>query len=367
MAYTGGSDIFFKIPSSMAVHTEDPSASTAAPAASCAPWIRAQCLELAASPGQALLLHGPSGLGQYRLALELARAWLCEAPSGQLACGACTSCHAIDVRTHADLCVLMPETTMLALQWPLSEKAQGDIDDKKRKPSREIRIDALRDAIEFAQRTSARGRAKVVLVYPAEHMNTIAANALLKTLEEPPGQVRFVLATESTHQLLPTIRSRCLGHSMQWPQHAEAVAWLTLHGLDASAAAHYLRLSGDRPEDALAMAQSGLALATWSQFPLAMAAGNVNLVRDWPAAVLLDGLHKLCHDAMVRWAGAAPRFFSAETLRALPPASLPALLQWNASLRATSRNADHPFHAGLMQEALVEQARIALNSARTRP
>jgi DNA polymerase-3 subunit delta' len=119
--------------------------------------------------------------------MALAQAWLCEHPTADGACNACGSCHAIAVRTHADLCVLMPETTMLNLGWPLSEKAQSDIDDKKRKASKEIRVDAMRDAVEFAQRTSARGRGKVVLVFPAEQMNNITANALLKTLEEPPG------------------------------------------------------------------------------------------------------------------------------------------------------------------------------------
>ena len=192
------------------------------------PWIAAQTRQLLAQQGHAWLLHGPSGLGQYRLALELAMAWLCETPTDEGACGQCPSCHAIAVRTHADLCVLMPETTLLDLSWPLSEKAQADIDDKKRKPSREIRVDAMRDAIEFSQRTSARGRGKVVLVYPAEQMNAITANALLKTLEEPPGDVRFVLATESSHQLLPTIRSRCLGHAMAWPDSIVALEWLNL-------------------------------------------------------------------------------------------------------------------------------------------
>ena len=145
------------------------------------PWIGAQTQHLLTQRGHAWLLHGPSGLGQYPLALELAKAWLCENPSHHGACGACGSCHAITVCTHADLCVLMPETTMLELAWPLSEKAQAEIDDKKRKPSKEIRVDAMRDAVEFAQRTSARGRGKVVLVFPAEQMNTITANALLKT------------------------------------------------------------------------------------------------------------------------------------------------------------------------------------------
>ena len=78
-----------------------------------APWIAAQATALLAQRGHAWLLAGPSGLGQYSLALTLVRAWLCEQPSAQGACGQCSSCHAIDVRTHADLCVLMPETVML--------------------------------------------------------------------------------------------------------------------------------------------------------------------------------------------------------------------------------------------------------------
>ncbi|MFZ3125330.1 MAG: DNA polymerase III subunit delta', partial [Acidovorax sp.] len=227
------------------------------PSPSLAPWIAAQRTSLLAQRGHAWLLQGPSGLGQYALGMDLVRAWLCDAPTEKGACGHCSSCHAIDVRTHADLCVLMPEVQMMALGWPLSEKAQADIDDKKRKPSREIRVEAMRDAVEFAQRTSARGRGKAVLVYPAEQMNPITANALLKTLEEPPGDVRFVLASEAAHQLLPTIRSRCLGHAMVWPAEADMLQWLAGQGIEPAAAAAYLRSAGGRPDDALALARSG--------------------------------------------------------------------------------------------------------------
>lgn len=199
-----------------------------------APWLAQQSRQLLAQRGHAWLLQGPSGLGQYSLGLALVRAWLCEQATEQGACGTCPSCHAIEVRTHADLCVLMPETVMLELGWPLDEKSQSDIDEKKRKPSKEIRIEAMRNAIEFAQRTSARGRGKAVLVYPAERMNHVTANALLKTLEEPPGDVRFVLASEAAHQLLPTIRSRCLTHTMTWPTDSEALTWLQGQGLAAA-------------------------------------------------------------------------------------------------------------------------------------
>ena len=73
-----------------------------------APWIAAQTRTLLAQRGHAWLLAGPSGLGQSKLALSLVRAWLCEQPSELGACGQCGSCHAIDVRTHADLCVRCP-------------------------------------------------------------------------------------------------------------------------------------------------------------------------------------------------------------------------------------------------------------------
>ena len=211
-----------------------------------APWIAAQRDQLLAQRGHAWLLQGPSGLGQFELALELVRAWLCDAPSPHGACGQCGSCHAVAVHTHADLCVLMPETVMLALGWPLPEKAQSEIDDKKRKPSREIRVEAMRDAVEFCQRTSARGRGKAVLVYPAEQMNTITANALLKTLEEPPGDTRFVLASDAAHALPATIRSRCCAYSLAPVAEEVCAAYLKKHFPKEPEAARYAALFGGK-------------------------------------------------------------------------------------------------------------------------
>lgn len=331
-----------------------------------APWLLRQQKQLLEQNGHAWLLTGPSGLGHYRMALALARAWLCETRdrnSTAPACGQCASCHAIDVRTHADLCVLMPETAALELGWPLGEKAQADIDDKKRKPSREIRVDAMREAIEFSQRTSARGMGKVVLVYPAEQMNTVTANALLKTLEEPPGDVRFVLATESAHQLLPTIRSRCQTHVLEWPQAGEAEQWLAEQGMPKDEIPGMLRAAGQRPEDALDLASGGLRSSQWAAFPKAMASGDAAFAREWAPQQLLDALQKLCHDVHARCCGAAPRFFEADALRGWDRADLSAVTKWGAELRKARRTMDHPFQPGLMQEALVDQARTILHSA----
>lgn len=331
-------------------------------AATLSPWLRAPLADLLRQRGHAWLLQGPSGLGQYELALALAAAWLCETPGGQgVACGHCASCHAIEVRTHADLCVLMPEVAMLDLAWPLGEKAQVEIDDKKRKPSREIRVEAMRDAVGFAQRTSARGRGKVVLVYPAERMNNITANALLKTLEEPAGDVRFVLASEAAWQLLPTIRSRCLGFTMPWPEVDEARTWLVAQGVADADADALLRAAGGRAADALRLAQSGRSPKAWSLLPKAMQRGEVSALSDHAPAQAIDSLQKICHDLMAVGVGAAPRFFVLADLPAPPSAT--ALARWSKSLANAAKTADHPFNAGLMLEALVSEARSALNSA----
>jgi DNA polymerase-3 subunit delta' len=320
-----------------------------------APWIARQATDLLAQRGHAWLLQGPSGLGQYELALALASAWLCEKPSELGACGDCPSCHAIAVRTHADLEVLMPETVMIELGWPLSEKAQEEIDKKTRKPSKEIRVDAMRDAVEFAQRTNARGRGKTVLVFPAERMNTITANALLKTLEEPPGDVRFVLATEASHLLLPTIRSRCLAHTMKWPESDEALTWLIGMGVLAPDAQALLRTAGGRPADVMRQAEAGLSPAWWAALPKAMLLGDARHLADLSPNQAIDALQKLCHDLVLCQAGAPPRFFEHAQLPACG-ASLTALTDWFKRLVQSARTAEHPFNAGLMLEALTADA-----------
>jgi len=330
-----------------------------------APWIQRQTELLLAQRGHAWLLQGPSGLGQYTLALSLSKSWLCESPSTLGACGICGSCHAIDVRTHADLCVLMPETFMMELHWPLSEKAQAEIDDKKRKPSREIRVDAMRDAVEFAQRTSARGRGKVVLVFPAEDMNHVTANALLKTLEEPAGDVRFVLASESAHQLLPTIRSRCIGHTMQWPSAPDAEALLLAQGMPKDVVPLAMQASGGRPDDAIAMWKAGGTLDDWPRIPVALKNGDLSVWKDWPVSLQIDAAHKLCHDLMSLHVDAEPRFFHRASMQGIRP-DVRQLSEWAKALAHSMKTMDHPFNSGLMSETLVSQAQTVLNSKNSR-
>lgn len=379
--------------------SDNPQIQTQTQAQARAPWLQAQLENLLAQRGQAWLLSGPSGLGQFELALALAKAWLCETPTPHGACESCGSCHAFEVRTHADLCMLMPETLFLAMDWPLDQKTQEVLDKKERKPSKEIKVDAARDAVTFTQVTRSRGNTKVVLVYPAERMNHITANTLLKTLEEPPGEVKFILATEAAHQLLPTIRSRCLGHTMRWPAFEDSLAWLQTASQPGQAPvaatgeegeapkksraraaaapkAQDLRVllaaTGGRPSDTLAWAQQGAsdeAARHWQALPKAMARGDVGALTDWTPKLAVDALQKICHDMQALAVGAAPRFFPVESLPAGSQGvgSLWALGTWAKELAATARKVEHPYNAGLMLEALVSRASEALMSATAKP
>ena len=345
-----------------------------------APWLKTQLESLLSQRGHAWLLSGPSGLGQFELALALAKTWLCENPAADSACGVCGSCHAVEVHTHADLCMLLPETLSLELGWPLDEKTQDDLDAKKRKPSKEIKVDAAREAVSFTQFTRSRGDTKVVLVFPAERMNGITANTLLKTLEEPPGAVKFILATEAAHQLLPTIRSRCLGHTMHWPDFEEALAWLQAMSqlpegdgggkkaakpLSQDALRTLLIAAGGRPADALAWSQgqnAGELAQAWQTLPKAMARGDVGALADWAPAQALDALQKLCHDVWAVNNGALPRFFRVEDLpaRNATRSSAYAMAAWSKELAQAARTVEHPYNPGLMLEAFASRARIAL-------
>ena len=344
-----------------------------------APWLQSQLKTLLNQRGHAWLLAGPSGLGQFELALALAKAWLCENVTPQGACGVCGSCHAVDVHTHADLAVLMPELLALELGWPLDEKTQDDLDSKKRKPSKEIKVDAAREVVSFTQFTRSRGTTKVVLVFPAERMNGITANTLLKTIEETPGAVKFILATEAAHQLLPTIRSRCLGHTMAWPAFDDALSWLQSASLqeqggdkkpakppESSDLKTLLIAAGGRPADALGWVRSGQAAAiaqNWQALPKAMAKGDVSALSDFLPAQAVDALQKLCHDVMAVRAGAGPRFFDASDLPASPAKpGMFALANWAKELSITARTVEHPYNPGLMLESLASRAKFALNS-----
>lgn len=349
-----------------------------------APWLQTQLETLLTQRGHAWLLAGASGLGQLDLALALAKAWLCDDPTPQGACNQCSSCHAIAVNSHADLRFMVPETLALERGWPLNKRSQKDIE--TRKPSREIRVDDAREMVAYAQVTHARG---VILVYPAERMNTVTANAILKTLEEPPPSLFFVLATEAAHQLLPTIRSRCQSHAMHWPGFDEALDWLAKSAgtsptpVDTKTPAHsshpeatpaeradlytLLAAAGGRPADVHTALLAGLPLHDaaqhWRRLPRAMAEGRADALADWTPAQTVAMLQKLCHDLMALRAGGQARFFNRSDLPDSQP-SWSVLVQWAKALSLSAQTAEHPFSVPLLREAMVSHAQRVINMAK---
>lgn len=323
------------------------------------PWLAATLRDtLQTRHAHALLLHGPRGVGQFDLAVTLAQAWLCEAeaPTSR-PCGTCASCRLVQARSHPDLIVLLPEALREPLGWSLSEGDETATDKaSKAKPSKEIKVDAVRAAVAFAQVTSARGRCKVVVVHPAERMNEVAANTLLKTLEEPPGRSRFVLACAEPEALLATIRSRCQAVPMQLPPAELACEWLAQRGVADPAV--LLAAAGGQPQEALEWLAQGLDSALWQRLPALVQRGEHVPLAAWPLPRVVDALQKLCHDASCVAVGGPPRYFPAAAIAR--GAGAAALAEWSRELQRAARHADHPWNAGLMVESLVQQGQRAL-------
>jgi DNA polymerase-3 subunit delta' len=136
----------------------------------------------------AYLFAGPPQVGKGTLALELAQALNCE--GAEPPCQECTPCRRIAAGIHADVQVVGVEATEGAVH-------------------KDISIQQIRDIERAVSLRPFEGRCRVIIIDPADAMNEAAQNAFLKTLEEPPPDVVFVLITSRPQALRPTIRSRC--------------------------------------------------------------------------------------------------------------------------------------------------------------
>ena len=178
----------------------------------------------------ALLLRGVPGVGKGVFAQALAARLLCHQSDAEYACGHCKSCELIRAGTHPDLMVVEPESV-----------------------GKPIKIDQVRRVNEFARKTAQQGGCRAIVMNPAEAMNVNAANALLKSLEEPGGGTFFLLVSARSGDMLPTIRSRCQMSSFAMPEAALAKAWLADHIADPLVLEQLLSLSSGAPLIARAM------------------------------------------------------------------------------------------------------------------
>jgi DNA polymerase-3 subunit delta' len=205
----------------------------------------------------AILLHGPKGTGKLEFARSAAGLLLCNVPAmfadRQQACGKCPSCLLYAIGNHPDFFHVQPEADTVDGEGG-SEGTQANAD-KRKKPSTQIRIGQIRDVVDNIQSGTHQGGRRVILVAPAEAMNSATANALLKTLEEPPSQTVILLVANEPERLLPTIRSRCQAIGFGEPDRRSSLTWLEGKGIpDAEAR---LALFGGSPLAALDSAENG--------------------------------------------------------------------------------------------------------------
>lgn len=177
----------------------------------------------------AYLFEGNSGCGRKKTALALIQALFCRALPDD-ACGVCPSCRKITAGNHGDIHIIEP------------------LPDK-----RDISIEQLRTMQRELSLRPYEAPRKVCIIEPAERMSVNAANSLLKTLEEPPGNALIILLTENAGMLLPTIRSRCqlMRFSHLSPEHIRTLLEKT--GIDRGTASLLAPMSGGSMQQALGL------------------------------------------------------------------------------------------------------------------
>ena len=152
----------------------------------------------------AILLSGIAGIGKKHFATSFAHAMLCLAPSdtGEI-CGQCRNCHMLNAKFHPDLLIIEPE-----------EVGQA------------IKVDQIRELVEFVNESAQQNGYRIIIINPANAMNVNAANSLLKSLEEPTSHCLFILISNQSMRLLPTIKSRCQEIKFTKPSTEVALQWL---------------------------------------------------------------------------------------------------------------------------------------------
>jgi DNA polymerase-3 subunit delta' len=213
------------------------------------PWLEPVEAELAerlqgGRVAHAFLVCGPAGTGKRDLAGRFMASLLC-LESRYPACGTCRSCSLLRTGAHPDGHVVTFE------QHP-----------KKDELRTEIVVEQVRRLIDALQLTNTISRRKAALIFPVEAMNRSAANSLLKTLEEPPGDATLLLVSHQPSRLPATIRSRCQALHVRLPDSSTAQSWLAqAAGAGTDEAATALEAAAGSPLIALRMLQEGATRA----------------------------------------------------------------------------------------------------------
>ena len=265
------------------------------------PWHQQQWRQIAEhwqNRPNAWLFTGRENTGKTEFARFTAQALLCETPKdNHEPCGTCTSCHLFAQKSHPDFYELTPEIP------------EGEAVGRK---LLQIKIDTVRAVLSPLLQSSVRGGLRVVLVQPAETMNTQAANALLKMLEEPPASVVFLLVTHNKDRLLPTIKSRCRPFLLPAPSAEEALGYLKTQNTPQAEA--LLAFHSGAPLFVAEPEQDAMReeLCQLLAKPRLLAMLDYAAAFDkqkWPLAVFLDWLHKWLVDTALAQQNLPPIYY----------------------------------------------------------
>jgi len=228
----------------------------------------------------AMLFCGTDGVGKFLVAEALAAAILCHAPVHNQACGHCKACRALAAGTHPDFFQIQPES------------------ETKAAPA--IRIEAVRKLQEEIARIPLLSERRVVIMQEADKMNEAAANCLLKTIEEPSGQIVFILLTSRPSALLDTIISRCMRVEFGILQPEELVKILQQQGIEEPLAGKLASIADGSVSKALAMQDEELLNLQTQAFDLASAAGTLGVEQ---LLQLAKEMSSHSRERLIQWLG----------------------------------------------------------------
>ncbi|MBL8510364.1 MAG: DNA polymerase III subunit delta', partial [Betaproteobacteria bacterium] len=304
----------------------------------------------------AMLIDGRQGVGKLEFAQAVAQSLLCEARQGDVACNTCSACGWFREGNHPDFRVLMPESLSLEEE---DIEAIDESTTKEKKKSREIKIEQIRDIADFMTLTTHREGFRVLLIHPAEAMNPAAANALLKTLEEPPAGSVILLVTEQPGRLLATIRSRCQRLTVPFPEAGVALEWLQQQGVKEAEVA--LAAAGGAPLNAIAFAESDYQVERRN-----FIAALVDSESDYVAVAqsfeksdlsrLVAWLQTWVSDLVLAHTTREVRHHRDQQQAIITIArqlELPKLFRYEAELRQVRRTVMHPLNVRLLLEQLL--------------
>jgi DNA polymerase-3 subunit delta' len=317
-------------------------------------WLRLQ--ELRKRPPSGLLFKGSKGIGKFDLATRFAQSLLCQQPdTSGFACGKCPSCHWFSQGSHPDFRLLQPDALSAD-----SEEADDAKPASGKKPSKQISVDQVRGLADFVGMSAHQGGRRVVVIHPAEAMNTNAANALLKSLEEPPQGMLFILVSHKPQQLLPTILSRCLSFALPAPDATAAACWLAEQGVknptDVLAASGFAPLQAVQLDEQLGSGERDKLLRAVRQPAILDVFALADALQKTEQILVVQWLQQWCYDLGSMKLAGRLRYHPGEeaTVRKLVEPIAPLeLVRLQKYLQTAKREAQHTLNPKLFFESLL--------------